>query len=209
MADFDWNQFPNFSASEFRCQHTGTDGMDEDFVRCLQQLRTIYGKGMVISSGYRSAEHPIEARKPNGPGAHESGKAADIAIYGADALELLTLALQSGLFTGIGVAQKGSLGSRFLHLDTNYLVLLSLFRCFELRCAELRRGASSSSALRRFSISISNSSVPHFSFIASRKKSALPFIHATLSIILSSRRRNVWLIKPVDNKRVSITFPDS
>ena len=118
MADFDWNQFPNFSASEFRCQHTGTDGMDEDFVRCLQQLRTIYGKGMVISSGYRSAEHPIEARKPNGPGAHESGKAADIAIYGADALELLTLALQSGLFTGIGVAQKGSLGSRFLHLDT-------------------------------------------------------------------------------------------
>ena len=63
MTDFDWNQFPNFSASEFRCQHTGTDGMDEDFVRCLQQLRTMYGKGMVISSGYRSAEHPIEARK--------------------------------------------------------------------------------------------------------------------------------------------------
>ena len=114
----DWSQFKNFSIEEFRCQHTGEDGMDLNFVAKVQRLRTMYGNSLTISSGYRSAEHPIEARKPNGPGAHESGKAADIAIYGADALELLTLALQSGLFTGIGVAQKGSLGSRFLHLDT-------------------------------------------------------------------------------------------
>ncbi len=48
------------------------------------------------------------------PGAHASGYACDIGVRGADALQIIGIALQLG-FTGIGVNQKGS--GRFIHLD--------------------------------------------------------------------------------------------
>jgi len=73
----------------------------------------LYGKPMKVSSGYRDPSHPIEAKKAS-PGFHTTGRAVDIAVSGADAVKLLTLALQVG-FTGIGVQQKG--GGRFIHLD--------------------------------------------------------------------------------------------
>lgn len=79
----------------------------------LQRLRTAYNRPMRITSGYRCALHPIEIKKEV-PGAHTSGCAADIAVDGNDAYELLRLAFQMG-FTGIGVQQKGS--GRFIHLD--------------------------------------------------------------------------------------------
>lgn len=109
----DWSRWPNFSAWEFQCSHTGEDGMDESFMDRLQALRTEYGKAMEITSGYRAPSHPIEARKGS-PGAHASGRAADIAVLGGDALQVIELALRHG-FTGFGVNQKG--GGRFIHLD--------------------------------------------------------------------------------------------
>ena len=109
-----WSDYPNFSAKEFSCSHCGENEMKPDFMAKLQKLRTAYGKPMKITSGYRCAKHPIEAAKPS-PGAHASGCAADIGIQGAEAHNLLSLALQEG-FTGIGVQQKGT--GRFLHLDT-------------------------------------------------------------------------------------------
>lgn len=87
--------------------------MHPDFMARLQRLRTAYGKPMKITSGYRDPTHPIEAKKAV-PGAHASGRACDVAIRGAEAVELLKLALEHG-FTGIGVQQKGE--GRFLHLD--------------------------------------------------------------------------------------------
>ena len=108
-----WHNYPNFSAAEFRCKHTGQLRMDADFMGRLQALRTDYGKAMVISSGYRDKTHPIEAAKAE-PGAHSTGHACDISIRGADAHKLLNLALKHG-FTGIGIKQKGA--SRFIHLD--------------------------------------------------------------------------------------------
>mgnify|MGYP003128401199 CR=1 FL=1 len=81
----DFSQFENFSAGEFTCQHCGSEGIELDFVQKIQNLRSIYGRGMTISSGYRCPEHPIEARKAE-PGAHASGRAVDIAVAGADAL---------------------------------------------------------------------------------------------------------------------------
>jgi len=109
----DWSRWPNFRPEEFRCSHTGKDGMDPAFMDRLQSLRTQYGKPMIITSGYRDPSHPIEARKDS-PGAHASGRAADIAVRGGDALQVIELALALG-FTGFGVNQKG--GSRFIHLD--------------------------------------------------------------------------------------------
>ena len=108
-----WDNYPNFSEAEFACSHTGTCEMQEHFMDTLQELRTIYAKPMPITSGYRSPEHPIEARK-NKPGTHATGLAADIACSGQDAYDILQIAFELG-FSGIGVQQKGS--GRFIHLD--------------------------------------------------------------------------------------------
>lgn len=108
-----WVDYPNFSPGEFRCKHTGRIEMSPEFMARLQRLRTAYGKPMRITSGYRDPSHPAEASKSK-PGAHSMGRAADIAVQGADALQLIRLALDCG-FTGIGVQQKGP--SRFIHLD--------------------------------------------------------------------------------------------
>jgi zinc D-Ala-D-Ala carboxypeptidase len=111
----DWSQYPNFSKSEFRCKETGENGMQPEFMALLQQLRNRYGKPMLISSGYRSPRHSIEARKAQA-GTHAQGIACDVAVSGADAQLLVKLALDLG-FTGIGVSQKAG-GARFIHLDT-------------------------------------------------------------------------------------------
>lgn len=110
----DWKLYPNFKASEFDCSHCGKNEMKPEFMSRLQGLRMAYAKPMLISSGFRCAQHPIEAAKPK-PGAHASGCACDVAVDGQEAYRLLKLALQLG-FTGIGVQQKGS--GRFIHLDT-------------------------------------------------------------------------------------------
>ena len=110
----DWSRYQNFSANEFNCSHCGKNEMKPDFLQKLQTLRSVYGKPMRVTSGYRCPEHPIEAKKAK-PGAHASGCACDIGIDGPDAHRLLKLAFAGG-FTGIGVQQKGS--GRFIHLDT-------------------------------------------------------------------------------------------
>jgi uncharacterized protein YcbK (DUF882 family) len=104
---------PYFRKLEFTCSHTGKCEMQKPFMDRLLKLRIAFGKPMSISSGYRDKTHPIEARKDT-TGAHTTGRACDVAIRGADALQLIHLAVMYG-FTGIGVNQKG--GSRFIHLD--------------------------------------------------------------------------------------------
>lgn len=108
-----WLDYTNFSAEEFDCQHTGENAMQPTFMARLQALRTEYGKPMIITSGYRSRQHPIEAAKQT-IGPHTTGRACDVLVAGEDALTLLCLAVKHG-FTAVGVKQKGS--SRFLHLD--------------------------------------------------------------------------------------------
>lgn len=114
MSKLDWDQYPNFKEHEFNCKHTGKNEMTHEFLSKLQELRTYYGKPMVITSGYRDATHPVEARKAS-PGTHSKGIACDVACMGADAHRLVRLAMHLG-FTGIGISQKSG-GSRFVHLD--------------------------------------------------------------------------------------------
>lgn len=109
----DFGKYPNFKADEFKCQHCGADGIKEDLVAKVQELRTRYGKPMRITSGYRCPQHPVEARKSL-PGAHALGLAADIGVEGNEAYQVLKIAMELG-FTGIGVQQKGT--GRFIHLD--------------------------------------------------------------------------------------------
>lgn len=109
-----WGLYPNFSEWEFRCRHCGRVEMRPQFLERLQMLRTAYARPMQITSGYRCPDHPVEKAKA-APGAHASGCAADVAVHGAAAHELLRLAFHFG-FTGIGVQQRGD--KRFIHLDT-------------------------------------------------------------------------------------------
>lgn len=109
-----WNDYPNFSKSEFDCSHTGENDMKPAFMEKLQALRTLYKKPITINSGYRSIDHPLEAKKAI-KGTHTKGIAADVSCDGQDAYEIVHLAMNLG-FTGIGVAQKGNM--RFIHLDT-------------------------------------------------------------------------------------------
>ena len=106
---------PYFTKDEMKCSHTGLEMMDPVFMEKLTALRADWGQPMVISSAYRDPTHPIEARKDK-PGAHASGRAVDVLIAGEDAYNFLCAALGHG-FTGIGVNQTGSWGSRFIHLD--------------------------------------------------------------------------------------------
>ena len=108
----DWNDYPNFTEDELRCQHTGLSGMTKEFMDKLQEIRTKYGKSMIVSSGYRHITHPIEARKSS-RGEHTYGMCVDIAIRGKEAVELLGVAQSCGI-TRLGIQQKGS--GRFLHL---------------------------------------------------------------------------------------------
>ena len=103
----------HFSHEELKCSHCGSNEMQSEFLKLLERIRKKYGKPMIVSSGYRCSEHPIEAKKKK-PGAHASGLAVDIACSHEDAWRILEIALQEGV-QGIGVKQKGR--SRFLHLD--------------------------------------------------------------------------------------------
>lgn len=81
-------------------------------MEALQQVRQQFGKPMIVTSGYRAPAHPVEAAKPR-PGEHTLGRAVDVAVSGADALNLLTIAVNHKL-NRIGVKQHGS--ARYLHL---------------------------------------------------------------------------------------------
>ena len=103
-----------FSNKEMACKHCGKAHMDPLFMDYLDEVREQYGKPLIVTSGYRCPEHPIEAKKTKA-GAHTTGKAVDFAVDRKDAYELLEIAVGTGWFTGIGIQQKGS--GRFIHLD--------------------------------------------------------------------------------------------
>ena len=103
-----------FSEDELRCKcGCGEYKFDDKALDNLNAIRIDFGKPLIVTSGYRCHQHPIEAVKAT-PGAHTQGKAVDLAVSRGDALELLKIALLHGVHR-IGVNQKGS--GRFIHLD--------------------------------------------------------------------------------------------
>ena len=101
----------HFKLSEFDCTHTGENRMEPEFLEKLDNLRDYCGFPFVITSGYRSPSHPLEAAKEI-PGTHAQGIAADIKMTNsAHRYSLIKAALDHG-FTGIGIA------GTFIHLDT-------------------------------------------------------------------------------------------
>ena len=87
--------------------------MDDNFMQRLIAIRAELDRPMVISSSYRSHADEISKGR-SGRSAHVSGRAVDVAISGADALNLIGIALKHGI-RGVGVQQVGE--DRFIHLD--------------------------------------------------------------------------------------------
>lgn len=120
IEEIDWGDYhPFFTKGEFDCKHTGENKMVKEFMDKLMFIRKLYGKPMVITSGYRHHTHPEESRKEN-PGYHSMGIACDIACWSDEAYYIVKLAFEAG-FTGIGVSQSTRSGKRFIHLDLRSL----------------------------------------------------------------------------------------
>lgn len=103
-----------FYREEFACQYTGENEIKDKFIERLDKLREACGFPFIITSGYRSPSHPIEAKKKVA-GQHSKGNAADIKVSdGLQRYKLVAQAIALG-FTGIGVA------SSFIHVDTRDL----------------------------------------------------------------------------------------
>jgi len=92
VKDDEWGLYPHFTKAEMSCKHTGLCLMTHKLMRLLEDIRDVYGKPMIISSGYRDLSHPDERTKAK-PGEHTMGMAADIRVHSEDALKLLDIAL--------------------------------------------------------------------------------------------------------------------
>ncbi len=104
------SEFKYFKMSDFDCQETGQNNMKEEFIHALDELREACGFPFIITSGYRSPDHSIEAKK-KAPGTHARGIAADIRVNGgAQRFKIVQKAHELG-FGGIGVAKT------FIHVD--------------------------------------------------------------------------------------------
>jgi uncharacterized protein YcbK (DUF882 family) len=105
-----------FKLSDFDCQETGENEMNEDFLIKLDDLRHECGFPFIVTSGYRSKDHSIEKRKVKA-GTHTQGIAADIRLVVAMNFDTF-LKERLRWVSGIGVAKT------FIHLDTSVRPLL-------------------------------------------------------------------------------------
>ncbi len=126
----------HFTWEEVACQHShvlpplGALGPDTPFellCRTLEKIRVALERPLVVTSWYRSPQHPIEVakqKKHNDPtyvGPHSTGCAVDLLVEGEEAVRSLVVAHQLAMtwdshpLVGFGLKQKGK--DRFLHLD--------------------------------------------------------------------------------------------
>lgn len=111
-------RWPRFKPDEFTCRcGCGSNEMDAQFIDKLQSIRNEINYPMLVTSGYRCPDYNQEVSSTGPHGPHTTGKACDIAIAGNYTYRLLFAAFKAGM-TGIGIKQKGSIASRFIHLDT-------------------------------------------------------------------------------------------
>src|SRR5688572_25511308 len=109
-------RWPHFTPAELACKGDGSIKLETEFLDRLEKLRRMYGAPIIINSGYRSPAYNATVSSTGTNGPHTTGRAVDIRVAGTDAFQLVALAMVIG-FTGLGLAQKGPVASRFVHLD--------------------------------------------------------------------------------------------
>tara|TARA_Y100000310_G_scaffold31781_1_gene30103 strand:+ start:30 stop:386 length:357 start_codon:yes stop_codon:yes gene_type:complete len=69
----------NFSVREMQCPCCDKCDMDDEFMRNLQEIRTLCGFGFRVNSAYRCSEYNNKISQ-NTRGQHIAGKAVDISM---------------------------------------------------------------------------------------------------------------------------------
>lgn len=101
----------HFSHDELKCPCCGKNEMNIGFLEILENVRTEFGKPMVITSGYRCPKHNAEVGGVKGS-AHLSGLAVDVQIVDSVIRhQLLEVVLKNPRIIGIGINKS------FIHLD--------------------------------------------------------------------------------------------
>lgn len=105
-------------AKEWADKVSGRLVVDEDFLDLFERLRSLMGRPLLITSGYRTPEHNAAISSTGAAGPHTTGRACDVRVYGTHAYRLLEIAIRLR-FTGIGFGQDLSIPPtrRYLHLD--------------------------------------------------------------------------------------------
>jgi len=105
------NDYKYFKISDFDCQETGVNFMEDEFIKKLDHLREACGWPFVVTSGFRDTSHSAEINKANGGGYHTKGVAADIAVSnGKQKHDIVKHATAMGFSVGIA--------KTFVHVDT-------------------------------------------------------------------------------------------
>ena len=100
----------NFSVSEMQCPCCDACDMDDEFMRNLQEIRTICGFGFRVNSAYRCEMYNNKVSS-NSRGQHANGQAVDISMKDRyKRYALLKEAIASGYFKDIAIAKT------FIHL---------------------------------------------------------------------------------------------
>lgn len=108
----------NFTSTEFDCKGKGCCTqtiIDKKLVELLQDIRSHFGKPVIISSAYRCATHNKKVDGATGS-YHTKGQAADIYISGIKPIEIARYAENIGIL-GIGLYETDKDG-HFVHIDT-------------------------------------------------------------------------------------------
>lgn len=115
MTKEEWGKIKYFQPDEFddpTAPGSGEAMMDYAFVERLDKLRRVWGRPIVVNSGYRTQEHnkAVGGVKDS---AHQRGLAADLRT--ADLTDAIRFAIVAALngFSRIGVDMKGHM----VHLD--------------------------------------------------------------------------------------------
>jgi zinc D-Ala-D-Ala carboxypeptidase len=103
-----------FPDKEMKCPCCGKVDMSQTFKDKLNEARSLYGKPMTVSSGYRCKKHNAEVGgKLNS--AHLTGEAADIqCVFAGERFKMLKAFYAVG-FSRIGISFAGG----FIHVDTS------------------------------------------------------------------------------------------
>ena len=85
--------------------------LDDDMIKTIERIESILDRELLITSGYRSPNHPIEKAKSK-PGEHSTGLAVDVACANPSQFyDLVEAAIEVGV-KRIGISRKNG----FVHL---------------------------------------------------------------------------------------------
>lgn len=117
--NFRYNQklafyFPNFTASEFKCNCKGKyckgfpAKLDFELLHCIQLVREHFDKPVIVTGGLRCTKYNSSLSNSSKNSAHKTGKAADIRIVGVHPREIHKLWTSFGVgYTYYGTPEMG------------------------------------------------------------------------------------------------------